>query len=49
MSDSIRSPDKDTVMSDSRRSHDDDDVMSDSRRDHDDVLANDNDSAIQIY
>ena len=49
MSDSIRSPDKDTVMSDSTRSHDDDDVMSDSRRDHDDVLANDNDSAIQIY
>jgi hypothetical protein len=49
MSDSIRSQDNDTVMSDSTRSHDDDDVMSDSRRDHDDVLANDNDSAIQIY
>ena len=49
MSDSIRSLDNDTVMSDSTRSHDDDDVMSDSRRDHDDVLANDNDSAIQIY
>jgi hypothetical protein len=37
MSDSIRSPDEDTVMSDSRRSQDDEDVMSDSRRDHDDV------------
>ena len=49
MSDSIRSQDNDTVMSDSTRSHDDDDVMSDSRRDHGDVLANDNDSAIQIY
>ena len=49
MSDSIRSQDNDTVMSDSTRSHDDDDVMSDSRRDHNNVLANDNDSAIQIY
>ena len=36
-------------MSDSIRSQDNDTVMSDSRRDHDDVLANDNDSAIQIY